>query len=406
LDEYTDSPSTLPAFGWWPGEGDRVNFDFTAEQALLRDTVRDLVARTCPPEVAKSWDDDATPPTDLQRALAELDLFGLPFSEELGGSGASPTELVIVAEQLGHASLDVAMCYSGRLIPTLAINEWGSDEQRERLAPEITSGRRNYAVAISEPDAGSDAAALRTIADDRGDHFVVNGQKMWCTGAGLPDTSILMYVRTDREAPKHKGISVLLIDPEVDGVTLRLIPTLARHILGTYEVFLDDVVVPKRDLIGPLHEGWRVMLSNLELERILLSAGYVGAAQSTLDLALEYSKARHQFDRPIGTFQSLAHVIADLQTDIDAARLLTYRAAAMRGQGEPCHREAAMAKLKGSETYVSAARWGMQIFAGHGFATESVMSHRYRESIVATISGGTSQIQRNAIARDLGLKTY
>jgi alkylation response protein AidB-like acyl-CoA dehydrogenase len=199
---------------------------------------------------------------------------------------------------------------------------------------------------------------------------------------------------------------VLLVDPDAPGVTLRRIPTLARHILGTYEVYLDDVAVAKDDLIGPLNDGWRVMLSNLVLERILLSAGYVGAAQSTLDIAVEYSKTRRQFDRPIGTFQSLAHAIADLQTDVDSARLLTYRAAWLRGEGMPCDREASMAKLKGSETYVTAARWGMQILAGHGFATESVMSHRYRESIVATISGGTSQIQRNAIARDLGLKSY
>ena len=307
---------------------------------------------------------------------------------------------MIVAEQLGHASLDIAMCYSGRLIPTLGIHEWGTDEQRARLAPEITSGRRNYAVAISEPDAGSDAAALRTNAEDHGDHFVVNGQKMWCTGAGLPDTTILMYVRTDRDAPKHRGISVLLVDPEANGVTLRKIPTLARHILGTYEVFLEDVLVPKDDLVGPLNEGWRVMLSNLELERVLLSAGYVGAAQSTLDLALDYSKTRKQFDRPIGTFQSLAHVIADLQTDIDSARLLTYRAAWLRGQGDACHREAAMAKLKGSETYVKRRGGGCRSSPVTGSRRESVMSHRYRESIVATISGGTSQIQRNAIARD------
>jgi alkylation response protein AidB-like acyl-CoA dehydrogenase len=383
-----------------------MDFGLTEDQSLLQDTVRDLVARTCPPEVAKQWDDESTPPTELQRLLGELDLFGLPFPVEFGGSGAGATELVIVAEQLGHASLDVAMCYSGRLIPTLGIFEWGSDEQRTRLAPEIMSGHRNYAVAISEADAGSDAASLRTAADDRGDHFVVNGQKMWCTGAGLPDTTILMYVRTDRAASKHEGISALVVDPTAPGVSLQLIPTLARHILGTYEVFLEDVRVPKDDLIGPLDGGWRVMLSNLELERILLSAGYVGAAQSTLDLTVEYAKTRTQFDRPIGTFQSLAHAIADLQTDVDSARLLTYRAAWLRHRGRPCHREAAMAKLKGSETYVQAARWGMQILAGHGFATESVMSHRYRESIVATISGGTSQIQRNAIARDLGLKSY
>jgi alkylation response protein AidB-like acyl-CoA dehydrogenase len=289
----------------------------------------------------------------------------------------------------------------------LVIAKFGTPEMHAELLPAIIAGERRLSIGMSEPDAGSDVAALRTTALQDGDHFVVNGQKMWCTGAGLPGTQILAYVRTDPSAgKKHEGISALLIDATADGVELRQIPTLARHILGTYEVFLDDVRVPRDDLVGPLHDGWRVMLSNLELERILLSAGYVGAAQSTLDLAVEYAKTRTQFDRPIGTFQSLAHVIADLQTDVDSARLLTYRAAWLRHQGTPCHREAAMAKLKGSETYVQTARWGMQILAGHGFATESVMSHRYRESIVATISGGTSQIQRNAIARDLGLKSY
>jgi alkylation response protein AidB-like acyl-CoA dehydrogenase len=383
-----------------------VEFGLTEEQALLRETARAFVDRTCPPEVAKQWDDDEAAPDLLTDAFAAADWFALPFPEEYGGVGAGPVELAVVAEELGRASLDVAMCLSGRLIPALTLFEFGDERQRRQLVPEVARGARNYAVGISEPDSGSDAAALRTRAVLSDDHFVVNGQKMWCTGAGLPDTTILMYVRTDPEAPKHRGISALLVDPTSPGVELRRIPTLARHVLGTYEVYLDDVVVPADGLVGPLHDGWRVMLSSLELERIMLSAGYVGAAQSTVDLALGYSRERKQFDRPIGTFQSLAHVIADLQTDVDAARLLTLRAAWLRAHGVPCHREAAMAKVKGSETYVQAARWGMQIMAAHGFATESVMSFRYRESIVATISGGTSQIQRNAIARELGLRTY
>jgi alkylation response protein AidB-like acyl-CoA dehydrogenase len=383
-----------------------VEFGLTDEQEMLRATARAFVERTCPPDVAKAWDDDSTPPALLTAAFADVDWYGLPFPEEYGGAGAGPVELAVVAEELGRASLDVAMCLSGRLIPALTLFEFGDEHQRRDLVPEVVAGARNYAVAISEPDAGSDAAALRTAAVVHDDHFVVNGQKMWCTGAGLPDTTILMYVRTDPGVPKHRGISALLVDASAPGVQLRRIPTLARHILGTYEVFLDDVIVPRDALVGPLNDGWRVMLSSLELERVMLSAGYVGAAQSTVDLALEYARERTQFDRPIGTFQSLAHVIADLQTDVDAARLLTLRAAWLREQGVSCHREAAMAKVKGSETYVQAARWGMQIMAGHGFATESVMSFRYRESIVATISGGTSQIQRNAIARDLGLKTY
>jgi alkylation response protein AidB-like acyl-CoA dehydrogenase len=189
-------------------------------------------------------------------------------------------------------------------------------------------------------------------------------------------------------------------------VELRQVPTLARHVLGTYEVYFTDVVVPKTALVGEQDQGWRVMLSNLELERVLMSGGYVGVAQATLDEALAYSKERTAFGRPVGTFQALAHAMADMQVEIDAARLLAYRAAWMHAQGQPCGREGAMAKLKGSETYVAAARLGMQVCAGHGFSTESVMSFRWRESIVAPISGGTSQIQRNGIARSMGLRSY
>jgi alkylation response protein AidB-like acyl-CoA dehydrogenase len=298
------------------------------------------------------------------------------------------------------------MCFIGTLIAGLTVLEWGDDQQRATLLPAIMSAERRLAIGISEPDAGSDAASMRTHAEDRGDHFVLNGQKMWCTGAGLPNTDILLYCRTDRDAPKRAGLSALLVDPASDGVLLRQIPTLARHVLGTYEVFLENVVVPKDRLLGEVNGGWQVLMSSLELERVLMSGGYVGAAQSTLDEMLAYSKQREQFGRPVGTFQSLGHAMADLQVEVDAARLLAQRAAWMHAAGQDCSREGAMAKLKGSETYVAAARLGMQILAGHGFSTESVMSFRWRESIVATISGGTSQIQRNAIARSMGLKTY
>jgi len=315
-------------------------------------------------------------------------------------------ELAIIAEQLGRASLDVAMCYIGTLIPSLTVYKWGTDAQRESIKTKMIPGDSRYVVSLSEPDVGSDAAALRCAAVDMGDHFVINGQKMWCTGAGLPGTEIMMYVRTSKSEKKHDGISLLLLDADTPGVELRQAPTLARHILGTYEIFLTDVVVPKENLVGEQDRAWPVMLSNLELERVLMSGGYVGVAQATLDEALGYSKERTAFGRPVGNFQALAHAMADMQTEIDSARLLAYRAAWLLSQGKSCSREAAMAKLKGSETYVAAARLGMQICAGHGFSTESVMSFRWRESIVAPISGGTSQIQRNGIARSMGLRGY
>ena len=383
-----------------------MDFGLTEEQELLRATARQFVADVCPAERAKEWDEDSAVPPELFKGMADLGWFSLPFAEEDGGDGGGPVELILIAEELGRASFDVAMCYIGVLIPGITVFHWGSDVHRAFIREQVMTGRQRLAVAVSEPDSGSDAAALRTFAQDRGDHFLVNGQKMWCTGAGLPDTTIATYVRTGPREPKHEGISLLLIDPQAEGVEVRRTPTLARHILGTNEVYLSDVVVPRENLVGPQDKGWSVMLSNIELEKVIITGGYLGAAQATLDEMLAFAKTRHAFGRPVGTFQALAHAMADLQVEIDSARLLAYRAAWLLAQGQPCGREGSMAKLKGSETYVAAARLGMQVCAGHGFSTESVMSFRYRESIVATISGGTSQIQRNGIARSMGLRTY
>jgi len=383
-----------------------VEFGLSDEQEMLRDTARQFVTDVCPAERAKEWDEQGAAPPELFKGMADMGWFALPFSEGDGGQGGGPFELMLVAEELGRASFDVAMCYAGVLIPGMTVFRWGTAEQRAFIRDRVMTGRHRLAVGLSEPDSGSDAAALRTAAVARGDHFVVNGQKAWCTGGGLPDTTLVTYVRTGAREPKHGGISLLLIDSDSEGVQIRRTPTLARHILGTTEVFFTDVTVGRDRLVGPLDEGWRVMLSNLELEKVLITGGYLGAAQATLDEMLAYSHARHAFGRSIGTFQALGHAMADLQTEIDASRLLGYRAAWMLAQGLPCTREGSMAKLKASETYVAAARLGMQVLAGHGFATESVMSFRYRESIVATISGGTSQIQRNGIARSMGLRTY
>ena len=387
-------------------EGVVVDFGLTEEQALLQETARAFVARHCPAERAKAWDEADEFPTDLWRRMAEMGWFSLPFPVADGGGGGTTTDLCLIAEALGAASLDVAMAYVGTFIPGLVIFRYGTDEQRRRFGPGLLGGEYRIAVSISEPDAGSDAASLRCTAVDRGDHFVVNGQKAWCTGAGLPGALIAMYVRTDPEAPKHRGISLLLIPNDSPGLEIRRTPTLARHLLGTNELFLTDVVVPKDNLVGALNGGFSMLMSGLDVEKVVMGAAYTGVAQATMDDMLAYSRQRQQFGRPIGNFQALAHPMADLQTDIDAARLLAYRAAWLLGARRPCTREASMAKLKCSETYVAAARLGMQVLAGHGFSTESIMSFRWRESIVATISGGTSQIQRNAIAKSMGLTTY
>lgn len=383
-----------------------MSFGISDEQELLRWTARSFVAEHCPAERAKAWDDAGEFPSDLWQRMAGMGWFGLPYPAEWGGGGGSVADLCILAEELGHASLDVAMAYVGTFIPGLVIFRYGSDEQRQRFRAGLLDGEYRISVGISEPGAGSDAAALRSLAVLDGDHYVVNGQKSWCTGAGLAGAWIALYVRTDPEAPKHKGISLMLVPNDAPGLRIRRTPTLARHLLGTNEVFLTDVAVPVDNVVGPVNGAFSMLMAGLDLEKIVMAAAYTGVAQATMDEMLRYSKEREQFGRPIGAFQALAHPMADLQTEIDAARLLMQRAAWLLAQGATCIREAAMAKLKCSETYVAAARLGMQVLAGHGFATESVMSFRWRESIVATISGGTSQIQRNAIAKSMGLVTY
>src|SRR5580693_8364760 len=208
----------------------------TTEQEMLRETARRFVDDVCPPAQAKEWDETSHYPSELFGAFGDLGWTGLAFPERDGG-----TELAILTEELGRASLDIAQCFCLTLQAGLLLSQFAPEAMRQSLLPEVIAGRARLSLAISEPDAGSDAAAMRTFATDEGDCFRVDGQKMWCTGAGLPGTRIVCYVRTDQDAPKHRGISVLLVDPTAPGVQLRKIDTLARHILGTYEVFLDGV---------------------------------------------------------------------------------------------------------------------------------------------------------------------
>ncbi len=313
-----------------------MHFALSDEQALLQQTAQSFVAKHCPPALAKEWDESDHFPGDLWRRMADLGWFALPYPLDWGGGGGSPLEICLVAEALGHASLDVAMAYVGTFIPGLVIFRHGTAEQRERHRAGLLDGEYRIAVAISEPDAGSDVAALRCTAVDRGDHFEVTGQKAWCTGAGLPGARIAAYVRTDPDAPKHRGISLMLIPNDAPGVEIRRTPTLARHLLGTNEVYFDGVKVPKCDQIGPLNEGFGMLMAGLDLEKTVMAAAYTGVAQSTMDEMLGYSKERQQFGRRIGDFQALAHPMVDLQTSIDAARLLAYRAAWMLSAGVPC----------------------------------------------------------------------
>ena len=381
-----------------------MDFAFTDEQKLLRETVRKLMDTHAPPEYIRRLDREQGYPYELYDKWVEAGLLSMPFPEEYEGLGGSVVDLTIIAEELSRKSPDFFMSYAGSVFTGLNIMRKGTEEQKQTWLPKLFAGEVRMAIAISEPEAGSDIGAMRTFAQRDGDEYVVNGQKLWATGAGAKNTVMNVYLKTDREKNYREGMSLLLIDNDTPGVQLRKLDMLGRRCTGTYEVFFNDVRVPADRIVGGEGKGWDCVLSGLQMERVCSAAGSCGGAQAAFELALNYAKERVQFGRPIGTNQSIAHTLADLQTEIDAARTLMWRAAWMVAEGQDALREITMAKLFASEVYVKVANAGMQIFGGYGYSMEYDMQRHFRDSRSSTIAAGTSEMQRNVLAGLMGLK--
>jgi len=381
-----------------------MDFAFSDEQRLLRETVRQLMDTHAPPEYIRRLDREQGYPYELYEQWVEAGLLAMPFPEAYGGLGGSALDLAIIAEELARKSPDFFMAYAGSVFTGLNVLRMGTEAQKQTWLPKLLAGTVRMCIAISEPEAGSDIGAMRTFAVRDGDAYVVNGQKLWATGAGAKDTVMNVYLKTDREKNYREGMSLLLIDNDTPGVELRKLEMLGRRCTGTYEVFFTDVRVPGDRLIGGENHGWECVLAGLQLERVCSAAGSCGGALAAFELALAYAKERVQFGRPIGTNQSIAHTLADLQTEIDAARTLTWRAAWMVANGQDALREITMAKLFASETYVKVANAGMQIFGGYGYSMEYDMQRHFRDSRSSTIAAGTSEMQRNVLAGLMGLK--
>jgi alkylation response protein AidB-like acyl-CoA dehydrogenase len=381
-----------------------VDFGFTDEQKLLRETVRKLMDAHAPPEYIRRLDREQGYPYELYAKWVEAGLLSMPFPEEYDGLGGSVIDLTIIAEELARKSPDFFMSYAGSVFTGLNIMRKGTEEQKQTWLPKLFSGEVRMSIAISEPEAGSDIGAMRTFAVREGDEYVVNGQKLWATGAGAKNTVMNVYLKTDREKNYREGMSLLLIDNDAPGVQLRKLDMLGRRCTGTYEVFFNDVRVPADRIIGGENKGWDCVLSGLQIERVCSAAGSCGGALAAFDLTLAYAKERVQFGRPIGTNQSIAHTLADLQTEIDAARTLMWRAAWMVSEGQDALREITMAKLFASEVYVKVANAGMQIFGGYGYSMEYDIQRHFRDSRSSTIAAGTSEMQRNVLAGLMGLK--
>lgn len=378
-----------------------MDFDLSEDQRVMRDSLRQFLKRECPIEYVRQCDEAERFPHELYEKLAKAGWLGLPIAEEYGGTGGSCTDLAVFLEEFAsHFEAGANIYYTTIVIAADAISHFGTDEQKRDLLPRLARGEIRFAFSLPEPHSGSDAASLRTQAVREGDEWVINGQKMFCSCAQEAD-HILLMARTDKEAPKHEGISMILLDPRTKGVELRKLKKLGLKPMDINEIFLTDVRVPVDNVIGEVNKGWRNALKTLDYERCCLSAVNVGAAQSCLDKVLTYTREREQFGQKIASFQLSRAKLADMEMEIDAARLLLYRSASLVDRGIPNNKESAVANLYSSEAYVRAALSGMRLMGGWGYLMEFDMQRHFRDSKLAEIGGGTSEILRIVISREL-----
>jgi alkylation response protein AidB-like acyl-CoA dehydrogenase len=381
-----------------------IDFAPSPEQESLREMIRALMTKWAPPDYLDRLDREVAYPYEVYRQWADTGLLALPFPEDVGGQGGSVMDFVLAAEEMGRWGYDIASAYATPIFCALNILHNGSEELRRQWLPEFMTGRRRFSVSISEPEAGSDAGALVTRARKAGSEYVISGEKIWASGAGIDDTVICLYARTEPDSQGREGITCFLVPNDTPGLEIRIVPTLGRHMFPTTQLFLNDVVVPEDQIVGTLNEGWKVLLSGLRIERLITSAMYVGNARTVVAEALDFAKQRKQFGRRIGDFQALAHMLADMHTSVEAARALMWRAAWEFDRGGDALEQITMAKLFGSEVFAEVANKGMQVLGGYGFSMEFPMQRHFRTSRAATITAGTSQMQRNIVARQLGLR--
>jgi isovaleryl-CoA dehydrogenase len=375
----------------------------TDEQRAFVEAVRDFSNRECGTREQRDALTDngrENHNQQLYERIADLGWLGVTIPEEYGGSGTGAVELCLLLEEVSRGMIPIGFV-GVSMITAGAVRRFGTEEQKREILTGVVEGRVE-AIAMSEPEAGSDVGNLSCRAERSNGSYVINGQKTWITGAHAAD-HILLVCRTTKGDDKHDGMSMISVPTDVDGLEIRGIETMAGREVN--DVFFTDCHVPADRLIGEQDQGWRQLMAGLNHERLIIAAQALGMAQRAFDDALAYVKERKQFGRPIGSFQSLKHRLADLATDIEATRLLVYDVAARSDEnpGVTLPREASMAKLKASEVAKRATLEGMQMMGGYGYATEYDMEGQVRTALVTTIYGGTSEIQREIISRTLGL---
>jgi isovaleryl-CoA dehydrogenase len=337
---------------------------------------------------------------DMARKMSELGWYGLTIDEEYGGSGGTFLDATLFLEEVAHGRIPIG-AYGVTLIVTGALNRFGTEDQKRDLLGRVAQGG-TLAIAMSEPDSGSDVASLKTSARLEHGEWVLNGSKMWCSYAHKASHTLIVC-RTEATGNPHEGMSMIFVPHDAEGFTITPIKTLGGE--ETNELYLDGVRVPEDALLGVEGGGWTQLMAGLNNERVILGASALGLAQRAFDDALAYAKERKQFGRPIGTFQAIQHKFADMATDLAQCRLLVRWVARLTDEdpGRMLPQEASMVKLAATELAKRCALEGVQIMGGYGYASEYPMERYLRGAVVTTIYGGTSEIQKNIIAKTLGL---
>ncbi len=380
-----------------------MDFSFDERQEMMRRTLGELLGRVCPPEYALECDREGRPPREAFAALAEGGWLGLAIPEAYGGQGGDALDLAILLEAAGKHYLDLAtwvfrnVCYGGE-----AVRLHGSEAQKREILPRTSRGEAHFAFGLTEPDAGSDAAAITTTAQRAGEDYRITGIKNFTSGMNVA-THLLVAARTERSEDKHKGITNFILPAGREGIRWTKLPTLGHRAMGTSVVYLEGAHAGPDEVLGEVGGGWRGLMAYLTTERLCLSAARTGAAAAALDLALAHARERKQFGRPIGSFQAVSHMLAEMHTLVDTARLQVYRFAWLAARGEAGRLEAATLKLYAGEAYKRVADLGVQVMGGYGYIAEAAMERHYRDARLATIGAGTSEVQRNIIAKALGL---
>lgn len=381
-----------------------MDFGFNEQQKMLRKTVQDFVNRDCPRELIRKLDEKDEFPRELFEKLADMGITGIGIPEEYGGQGGDIIDTVIVTEELSKRYpalswvLGLSTLYGGDMI-----YRSGSEQQKRFYLPKIAKGELLFSFALTEPDAGSDAANQHTTAIQDGDNYIINGTKMFITG-GYESDFIMTMTRTDK--PRYKGLTYFLVSTKSKGFNKKKLEKLGYKGSSVCELVYDNVAVPEENILGGpegLNNGWKYMIDLLNDERVGLAAGGLGIAEAAYEDALQYAKERVQFGQPIGKFQAIAHMLVEMATKIEAARLLTYEAAWLITQNVPYAKECSMAKYYATEVAKEVSLQGLQIFGGYGYMMDSDMQRYVRDAILLPIGGGTTEIEKNIIAHMIGL---